>query len=266
MRLAKGSARWPVPATWSEYAFSIPSTWVWSLAQCKSPNPFSLHRAWVRLPQGAGIFWMCVLILPFLVGDLRYRADMRKGVLMLLFIISWNHCFWLAFSPRMACSPLLSSPFQKTWEAACLGTVSVWKCFQVYPKSYHSHPVLWFVVPFHPVSAWIQKCFLGTCPDSQFYIQIVWNLQPLCSGMQLGWCSRVLLWVLEPMFCFDWKELVWLSRFFIHANTTFPQLLPINYVCLSDHHHRLGVCSSLPCLLLLTVVTAASALTSVLHR
>lgn len=41
----------------------------------------------------------------------------------------------------------------------------------------------------------------------------------LCSGVQLGWCSRVLLWVLEPVLCFDWKELVWLSGFFIHANT-----------------------------------------------
>lgn len=71
VRPAMGSAGWKMSAAWSKYALSIPSAWVSSLAQCKSKNPFSLQRAWARLPLKEGYSGCNALMLSFLVGDLR---------------------------------------------------------------------------------------------------------------------------------------------------------------------------------------------------
>lgn len=157
-------------------------------------------------------------MLPFLAGDLRWRADMRKGVLMLLFIISWKLCFWLSFTPRTVQLPLFPLCFRRPKEQLAqvlylFGNVCRWAPNRI---------IFTFVIcgPFAASCCLNSEVLSGHLAWLSVLHPNCVEFAALCSSVQLGWCSRVLLWVLEPVLCFDWKELVWLSGFFIHANTT----------------------------------------------
>lgn len=211
--LAKESAEWTASATWSEYALSILSAWISRLAQCKSKNPFFPTKSLSQTFPGGRIFWMQLFNTSFPtkrpeVESWHEGRGVNDTFLLLYFFHSWN-----GMQPP-------SCPFTSAGLRSSLLRyyISFWNVCKQTTKYYH-HLVSWFVALFQWVVVWIQKCFLGTWPNCQFCIQIGWNSQLLCFGVKLGWCNRVLLWVLQPMLCFDWKELVWLSWFFIHANT-----------------------------------------------
>lgn len=167
VRPAVRSAGWAVSATWSEYALNIPSAWVSSLAQCKSKNPFSLQRAWARLPLEDGIFWMQYFNAFFSsrrpevenwhkergVNDT--FVNLMKALLKVSFH-SWNDMHSRLFLVTSAV------PGEQIAQVLYLFL----KCLQTNPKSYEHLVVSWFVVLLKLIVVWIQKSFLGTWPDS----------------------------------------------------------------------------------------------------
>lgn len=151
-----GSAGWTVSATWSEYALSIPSAWVSSLAHCKSKNPFSLQRTWARLPLEEGNSGCNGLILSFLVGDLRWRTDIRKGVLMILFLISWKHCLRFPFTLGMTCIPLFSYPL---WQFLRSNLLRYYISFEVFANK---SQIIWSAPSFMICCSFSADCWLNS--------------------------------------------------------------------------------------------------------
>lgn len=192
---------------------------------------------------------------------------------MILFLISWKHCFWFSFTPRLACSPLFSYPLQQTWGAACSGTVSLFEMFANKPQIIWSSPSFTICCAFS----------VGGCLNSEVFSgHLAWLsvLQPNWVEFvaPLFWCET---WLVQPNFAVSsgahvvfWLEGISLIKLILYSckHTKLPQLLPINYQFVSLPITTVLVCkwyrlwSFLPCVSLPTAVPHSSASTPALRR